>query len=508
MSTLNFLISGLETAIQPHNLLFALIGCTLGMLVGILPGVGPIAGIAILLPLTFYLDATGSIIMLTAIYYGAMYGGTITSVLVNVPGEGSSAITAIDGYQMAKQGRAGSALGIAAIGSFIGGTFATILLVVAAPTLGKIALHFGPPEMFALLTVGICLLVGLGSRSVPLSMLSGFLGLALVIPGTDLFTGTARLTFGSLQMLSGLNFVPMIMGLFGLGEILYHAHLRYTSLSTDVKARAFVSKKDLKESSGAIARGSVLGSVLGVIPGIGTVAPTLMSYALEKKVSKTPERFGKGAIQGVAGPETTNNAYANAAMIPLFTLGIPASPTIAVLMGAFLINGLQPGPRLITENPVLVWAIIASLFVGNLMLLVMNIPLIRIWVMILRIPYHILFPLILVFMIVGSYSVSHSMFDIWVLIAFGIFGYLAKLLDFPIVPIALTLILGPMIETSLRQSFQMTGGSPGILFRGPVSTTFLTLSFLILTAPLWKKLFVAVRSRRPGSSSKPDASIK
>ena len=506
MDTWALLLDGFATALQPQNLLFALVGCALGMMVGILPGVGPIAGISILLPLSFHLDATGSIIMLAAIYYGAMYGGTITTVLLNVPGEGSSAITAIDGYQMAKQGRAGSALGIAAIGSFIGGTVATILLVLAAPTLATLALSFGPPELFALLVFAICLLVGLGSRSVLLSLVSGALGLALVLPGTDLFTGMPRLTFGHLELLSGLDFVPIIMGLFGLGEIFYNAHLRYVTAHAHAKASARVSRQDLKDSSGAIARGSVLGSVLGIIPGVGTVAPTLMSYALEKKISKNPGAFGNGAIQGVAGPETTNNAYANSAMIPLFTLGIPASPTIAVLMGAFLINGLTPGPKLFESNPTLVWGIIASLFVGNAILLIMNLPLIRIWVQIVRIPYNLLFPLIVVFMVIGSYSVNKSLWDVGVLIAFGLFGYFAKLIDFPIVPIALTLILGPMLEKSLRQSIQYSGGDPAVFFRGPISTTFLVIAMLVITFPLWSRAILPVSGlllrRMPGRANR------
>lgn len=507
MESLDLLLLGFETALQPQNLIFALIGCALGMAVGILPGIGPIAGIAILLPLSFYLDATGSIIMLAAIYYGAMYGGTITTVLLNVPGEGSSAITAIDGYAMSKQGRAGSALGIAAIGSFIGGTFATILLVLAAPTLARVAISFGPPEIFALLFLGMALLVGLGSRTVLLSVVSGLLGLAIVIPGTDVFTGTPRFTFGSIELLSGLSFVPIIMGLFGLAEIFYSTHLRTVKSSIAGKAYARISWKDFKESSGAIGRGTVLGSATGLIPGIGTVAPTLMSYALERKVSKTPERFGKGAIQGVAGPETTNNAYANAAMIPLFTLGIPASPTIAVLMGAFLINGLQPGPGLFTQHTPLVWAIIASLFIGNVILLIMNLPLIRVWVQIVKVPLHLLYPLILVFMVVGSYSISRSMFDVWVLLFFGVLGYLAKLIDFPVVPIAVTIILGPMMEKALRQSIQISGGDLGVFFRSIPATVFIAIALIVLTSPMWLKGVKAIYRRvRPSRALVPEKS--
>ncbi|TDE03129.1 tripartite tricarboxylate transporter permease [Jiangella asiatica] len=489
MDALSSLVDGFAVALQPGNLLFALIGCVLGMVVGVLPGIGPIAGIAILLPLTFYLDPTGSIIMLAAIYYGAMYGGTITTVLLNVPGEGSSAITAIDGYKMAQQGRAASALGIAAIGSFVGGIAATVLLVLAAPPLAEVALDFGPPELFALLFLGLTLLVGLGSRSVWLSMLSGVLGLAFVVPGTDAVTGTPRLTFGSVELLDGLDFVPIIMGLFGLSEILYRAHQKRSDVGTTRSASAGVSRRDLKESAGAIARGSAIGSALGVVPGIGTTAPTLMSYALERRISRTPERFGRGAIQGVAGPETTNNAYVSSSMIPLFTLGIPASPTIAILLGAFLINGLTPGPALFTEEPELVWGVIASLFVGNLILLVLNLPLIRVWVLILKIPEPILFPLIMAFMVLGSYTVSRSIFDVWVLIAFGLLGYAAKLLDFPVVPIALTIILGPLLEKALRQSLQMSGGDADVFVRSPIATVLLVAAGLVLLSPLPRRLY-------------------
>lgn len=501
MESLDFLLSGFQTALQPENLIFALIGCSLGMLVGMLPGIGPIAGIAILLPLTFYLDATGAIIMLAAIYYGAMYGGTITTVLFNVPGEGSSAITAIDGYQMAKKGRASSALGIAAIGSFIGGVFATTVLVFAAPILGKLAINFGPPELFALLLVGLTLLIGLGGRSITLSILSGLLGLAIVLPGTDLFTGTTRYTFDRIELYDGLNFVPIIMGLFGLGEILHNVHLRHVETKNNIKAKSVVSLSDINESKGAIARGSLLGTVLGVIPGIGTVAPTLVSYAIEKRIAKNPDEFGKGAIQGVAGPETTNNAYANSAMIPLFTLGIPASPTIAILMGAFLINGLQPGPALFQENPTLVWGIIASLFIGNAILLVMNLPLVGLWVRILNVPTRILFPLIMIFMLIGSYSINRSMFDIWILIAFGLFGYFAKLIDFPLVPITLTIILGPILEKSLRQSLQISGGSLDILFRSPASTFFICTAGVIILIPILLGVRKAIKKNIPQSKS-------
>lgn len=488
MYALQSLIMGFSVALQPQHLLFAFLGCVMGTLTGVLPGIGPIAGMAILLPITFQLDATSAIIMLAAIYYGSMYGGTITTILMNVPGEGASAITALDGYQMAKQGRAGAALAIAAIGSFIGGTIATITLVVAAPPLASIALRFGPPEFFGLMVLGVSLLMGLSGSSVLRGLVSGMFGLALTIPGTDLVEGIPRMSFGSMDLLDGVTFVPVIMGLFGIAEILLNAEAESREVFEAKMSSLMLTLKDLKDSFWPIVRGTVIGISLGVIPGIGTIAPTLGSYAVEKRMSKHPERFGTGAIEGVAGPEATNNAYANAAMIPLFTLGVPASPTLAVLVGAFMMNGLQPGPFLFRDNPEFVWAVIASLYIGNVMLLILNLPLVGLWVKILKVPYSILFPLILAFTAIGSYSIRNSVFDVWVLIAFGVIGYLFKKLDIPIAPVALTLILGPLMEKSLRQSMAMSGGDVTILLRSPVSTGLLAISVLILLSPIVRLL--------------------
>ncbi len=494
MDVLASLLDGFAVALRPENLLFAFLGSVVGTAVGVLPGIGPIAGIAILLPLTFKLDATGAIIMLSAIYYGAMYGGTITAVLMNVPGEGASAVTCIDGYRMARNGRAGAALAIAAIGSFIGGTVATIVLVFAAPPLARVALNFGPPEFFALMVLGLVLLVTFSGEKVLLGLLSALLGMALAIPGVDFVEGTPRLTFGIMELSDGLGFVPVIMGLYGIGEVLYSLERKEAPTIEDAQVGAtMLTAEEMKESAAPIARGTVLGIFLGLIPGIGTILPTLASYALEKKVSRHPERFGHGAIAGVAGPETTNNAYANGALIPLFTLGVPASPTIAVLLGAFMMNGLQPGPFLFRDKPDFVWGVIASLYIGNLILLVLNLPLVGLWVRLLKVPHSILFSLILAFTLLGAFVTSNSLFDIGVLIVFGIVGYVFKKLDIPIAPMAFTLILGPLTENSLRQALSMSGGELSILTRGPISTGLLILAAAALLYPM----VAALRSRRP-----------
>lgn len=482
--TLASLIGGFAIALQPENLLFALIGSVVGTAVGVLPGIGPIAGIAILLPLTFKLDATGAIIMLSAIYYGAMYGGTITSVLMNVPGEGASAVTAIDGYQMAKRGRGGAALAIAAIGSFIGGTVATIVLVVAAPALAAVALKFGPPEFFALMLLGLILLVSFASEALLPSLISALVGLALSVPGSDIVEGTARITFGHIDLLDGISFVPVIMGLYGIAEILTSLDRRMQPIDMTAIGSTSLTRQEVRASVMPIARGTALGVFFGLIPGIGTILPTVVSYAVEKKLAREPGRFGKGAIEGVAGPETTNNAYSNGALIPLFTLGVPASPTIAVLLGAFMMNGLTPGPFLFRDKPDFVWAVIASLYVGNFILLILNLPMVGLWVRLLKIPYSILFPCVLAFTVLGAYVTRSSMLDVWLVIGFGLIGYLARKIDFPVAPMAFTLILGPLTEKALRQALSMSGGDLAILVRGPISTGILILCAVALLLPL------------------------
>lgn len=480
MDTLQFLLAGFGAALQPTNLAFALIGCVLGTLIGVLPGVGPAAGTAILIPLTFKLDATGAIIMLCAIYYGAMYGGTITSVLLNVPGEAASVITCIDGYQMAKQGRGGVALGIAAIGSFIGGIFAAVALVVVAKPLSTLALSFGPPEFFALMLVGLCLVTGLAGRSLIAGVLMTVLGLLLAMIGIDPVRGAPRFTFGVPDLYDGIGFIPVVMGLFGVGEILATAEKPYREIIKTNLASVLPSREDWGRSLGAIGRGTGIGFFLGLIPGVGAIIPTFMSYIVEKKVSRTPEDFGKGAIEGVAGPETANNAYANAAMVPLLTLGIPSSPTIAVLMGAFIVNGLTPGPFLFTEKPELVWAVIASFFIGNVLLLILNLPLVGLWAKILEVPWQYVCAGTLLFCLIGAYSINQSVFDIWVMLVFGVIGYGLRKLDFPLAPAVLGLILGPQLEKSLRTSLEMSAGDWTIFATRPITAVLLVLSAVIL----------------------------
>lgn len=478
--TLNYLLAGFAAAATPTNLLFALIGCFLGTLIGVLPGIGPAAGTAILIPLTFQLDATGAIIMLAAIYYGAMYGGTITSVLINVPGEAASVITCIEGHAMAKKGRAGAALGIAAIGSFIGGVVATVLLVVVATPLSKLALSFGPPEFFALMVVGLVLVTSLAGESLLAGILMTVTGLLISLIGLDPVRGAPRFTFGMLELYDGLNFIPVVMGLFGIGEILATAEKPYREvIRTNLKG-LIPSRDEWRRSMGAIWRGTGLGFFLGLIPGVGAIIPTFMSYILEKRLSKHPEQFGTGVIEGVAGPETANNSYANGAMVPLLTLGIPSSPTIAVLMGAFIINGLTPGPLLFQERPELVWAVIASFFIGNVLLLILNLPLVGLWAKILEIPYQYICAGTLLFCIIGAYSINQSIFDLWVMLGCGIIGYLLRKLNFPLAPLVLGLILGPQIEKSMRTSLEMSAGDFSIFITRPLCASLLALAVAIL----------------------------
>ncbi|MEI8190215.1 MAG: tripartite tricarboxylate transporter permease [candidate division NC10 bacterium] len=491
METLPLLLNGFATALQPMNLLFALLGCLLGTLVGVLPGIGPSAATAILIPVTFILAPTPAIIMLAAIYYGAMYGGTITSVLVNVPGEAASAVTCLDGYQMARNGRAGAALAIAAIGSFIGGNVAVAALVVVALPLSNLALRFGPPEFFALMLIGLAMVTGLAGRSIVRALVAAIFGLLIAMVGIDPVQGAPRFTFGMTQLLDGLNIVPVVMGLFGVTEILVNVESPARQVFETKMSTLIPTREDLRRSMGAIWRGTGIGLFLGLIPGIGTMVPTFISYAVEKRVSQTPEKFGTGMIEGVAGPETANNAYANAAMIPLFTLGIPASPTLAILMGALMMNGLLPGPLLFQEHSDFVWAVIASFVVGNAILLILNLPLIPMWVAVLKIPYSILFTLILGFAVVGAYSVDSNVFGVGVMLAFGLLGYVFKKLDIPLAPFALTLVLGPMMEKALRQSLEMSGGNLSVFYTRPLTATLLAVAAIILvvnTAPVFSRV--------------------
>ncbi len=488
MESFSNLLMGFSVALQPGNLLLAFLGSALGTLIGVLPGIGPSAGAAILIPLTFQMDPTGAIIMLTALFYGTQYGGTITSVLLNVPGEAASAITCLDGYELAKQGKAGTALSLAAIGSFIGGLFATICLVLAAAPLTKMALQFGPVESFALLTVGLSLVMGLAGKSMVKALMMGVLGLLLSMVGLDPVRGMPRFTFGRLELMEGLDFVPVIMGIFGLAEVLANAEEGFGEITLAKMSSLFPSRSDLKRSVKPIIRGSLIGTGLGLIPGMTGSAASFLSYITEKKSSKTPEKFGTGMVEGVVGPETANNAHANGALIPLFTLGIPSSPTVAVIMGAFMMHGLVPGPFLFTEHPDIAWGVIASFVIGNIILLILNLPLIRIWVKILKIPYGLLFAVILGFMVLGAFSVNNSVFDIMIMLGFGLFAFFMKKMDFPMAPLILTLILGPQMERALRQSLEISQGSFSIFIETPLSAILFVLAVIILIAPAFKSL--------------------
>lgn len=492
MDVVNDLLGGFATALSPQNLLFALIGCLLGTLIGVLPGIGPVAGVALLIPLTLNLEPASAIIMLAAIFYGTAYGGTITSVLLNTPGEASSAITTIDGYAMTRQGRAGVALTIAAVGSFVGGVVATIGLVVAARPLGSLGLRIGPPEFFGLMVVGISLLVALAGRSMVRALISGVLGLLIAMVGIDPVAGAPRFTFGSDRLLDGVSFVAVIVGLFGLSEILLATTGgRRRPLAPGMRG-LLPTRVDIRRSVPAIARGTGVGFALGLIPGMTGSVSSLLSYGAERKFSRYRDELGSGAVEGVAGPETANNAHANGALIPLFTLGIPASPTIAVLMGAFLQQGLTPGPTLFTEHSDVAWAIIASLFIGNVILLVLNVPLVRVWTAILRIPEKILTALILLFLVIGAYTINYSVFDVFVMILFGVAGLFMRRLDIPLAPLVLTLVLGPLMERSLRESLDISQGSFSIFLTRPLTVVLLGIGVLIAVSPL-------LRLRKPAA---------
>jgi len=488
VESLQNLLMGFSVALSFQNLLFATIGCILGTLIGVLPGLGPAAGTALLIPITFRLEPTAAIIMLAAIYYGAMYGGTITSVLINVPGEAASVVTCLDGYEMAKRGRAGAALGIAAIGSFVGGTVATFGLVLVALPLSRFALKFGPPEYFALLCVGLSLVMGLAGKSLSRAMIMGVVGLIISMVGIDPVEGAPRFTFGIAKLMDGIGFIPVVMGFFGIGEILLNAEKALTGVMAEggKVGSLFPRRDEWRVSIYSILRGTGLGFFLGLIPGTNSAVAAFMSYVVEKKVSKHPEKFGTGVIEGVAGPETANNSYANAALIPLFTLGLPGSPTIAILMGALILNGLMPGPLLFQQHAQFVWAVIASLYIGNVILLILNLPLVGVWVKLLKIPYESLVVMILIFCMIGAYSIANSILDIGVMIFCGVLGYVFKKLDFPMAPAILTLVLGPLMERSLRESLALSQGDYSTFVTRPIALFFLLVTAAILITSAWQ----------------------
>ena len=502
MDLLNYLGIGFSVALQPINLFYCFVGVFIGTLVGVLPGIGPVGAMSLLLPTTFKATPEAAIIMLGGIYYGAMYGGSTTSILVNIPGEAASVVTCLDGYQMARQGRAGPALGIAAFASFIAGTLAIVGLMLLAPPLSQFALRFGPPEYFTLMVLGLTILIYLAHGSMPKALLMACFGIVLGLIGLDSINARPRFTFDKLELLDGVGLVPIVMGLFGISEVLLNIEqvARREIFETKIKG-LLPSAQDWRESKGAIARGSLLGFFLGILPGGGAVISSFISYAIEKRVSRHPERFGKGAIEGVAGPEAANNAGAGGGFIPLMTLGIPPNVVMAMLLGAFMIHGVQPGPLMMKQNPGLFWGVIVSMYIGNIMLLILNLPLIGIWVQVLKVPYKILFPLILLFCLIGVYTVSNAVFDIYIMIVFGIIGYLMKKFDYEGAPLVLAFVLGPLMENNLRKSLIMSQGDFSIFFTRPLSAVSLILALFLLVSP-----FIPWMGKRRGEIPKEEIS--
>lgn len=483
--SLDLLLQGFASALTPTNLVFALFGSLVGTLVGVLPGIGPTAAIAMLLPLALKIPQTPGLIMMAAIYYGAMYGGSTTAIVVNIPGEASSVPTAMDGYQLTKQGRAGPTLGISAISSFVAGTISLLGLTLFAPLLASVALMFGPPEYFALMFMALSLVVGLSGRSLLKGLLATAFGLLIMMVGQDPLSGATRFTFGSIQLMAGVNFIAVIVGLFAVGEVLVNVEKELKSIYAEKITSFLPTWEDVRYTWPAMIRSSVIGFFLGLLPGCPPSVTVWVAYDVEKRASKHPERFGKGAIDAVAAVEGCNNATVSGGFVPLFAFGLPAAPALAVLLGAFMMFKLQPGPMLFKENPQLVWAIIASMYVGNLLLLVLNLPLVGIWARIAQIPFGILGPLILIFSIIGAYTVRFSMFDVWVALVFGVIGYLMRKLSIPLAPLVLATVLAQMLETNLQQSLILSHGSPLIFFNRPISAVFMILAIVTVARGLW-----------------------
>ncbi|HVP76803.1 MAG TPA: tripartite tricarboxylate transporter permease [Thermodesulfobacteriota bacterium] len=467
---LEYFTLGIQVALQPVNLFYCFVGVFIGTLIGVLPGIGPVGAMSLLLPATFSVSPVGAIIMMSGIFYGAQYGGSTTSILVNIPGEASSVITCLDGYQMARKGRAGPALGMAAIGSFIAGTISIVGLMVLAYPLAKAALSFGPPEYFVLMCLGLVVLTFLTQGSMYKALMMALLGILLGFVGLDMFTATPRFTFGVNELMDGIGIVPLMMGLFGVSEILMNIEQPLKRKIYETKIKGLLpTLQDWVVCKWAVLRGTVIGFFLGILPGGGAVLASFVSYAVEKRVSPYPEKFGTGVIEGVAAPESANNAAAQSSFIPLLSLGIPPNVVMAVLFGGLLIHGIQPGPLLIRSHPEIFWGVVMSMYIGNVMLLALNLPLIGMWVKILKVPYAILFPLILLFCLIGVYSVNNSVLDIYLMILFGVVGYLMRKFDFEPAPMALAYVLSPLLETSLRQSLNISGGSFVIFFSRPIS---------------------------------------
>ena len=493
MELFHNLIYGFEVALSWQNLLYCMIGVSVGTLIGVLPGIGPLATIAMLLPITFNVAPVGALIMLAGIYYGAQYGGSTTAILVNLPGETSAVVTCIDGYQMARQGRAGPALAIAAIGSFVAGTFGTMLIAVAGPSLADLALKFGAPEYFSLMLMGLVAAAVLAQGDMVKSLAMVAMGLLLGIVGTDVNTGVQRFSFGVTELSDGIGFIVVAVGVFAIGEIMANlGNPEKRAVFTEKVKNLMPTREDFKASIGPITRGTLIGSFFGVLPGTGPAIASFASYMVEKKIAKYPSRFGKGAIEGVAAPESANNADAQCKFIPMLALGLPASGVMALMLGALTIQGIQPGPEVMTTRPELFWGLVASMWIGNALLVVLNLPMIGLWVKLLKVPYRFLFPAIMAFSAIGIYSVNNSSFEIYLTALFGVIGFLWIKLGCPPAPMLLGFVLGPMMEEHLRRAMLMSKGNPSVFFTRPISLAFLIATLLILIVIV----LPAVRSRR------------
>ncbi len=487
MDTFSSLFHGFAVALHPDNIFLVFAGCFLGTLVGILPGIGPVGAISILLPITFQLEPTGAIIMLAGIYYGVMYGGSTTSILVNVPGETASVVTCLDGYQMARQGRVGPALGIAAFGSFIAGTIGLIGLQLIAVPLSRIALKFGPPEYFAIVTLGFVFITYLSHGSRLKAVIMAFVGLLLSSVGLDPITSEQRMTLGIPNLFEGIGVAPLAMGLFGVAEVLKNFETLASGSIVRVKIKnLFPTRLDWLQAKWSIVRGTCVGFFLGILPGGGPVIATFVAYGVEKWAAKNPERFGTGTIEGVAAPESANNAAASTSFIPLLTLGIPPNPVLAVLFGAFLIHGILPGPLLIRDHPDMFWGVVGSMYIGNCVLLILNLPLIPLWVQVLKVPGKILYPLVLLFCVLGAYGINNNVFDIVVMFLFGIAGYLLKKKGYEGPPLILAFVLGPMFEVNLRRSLLISQGSFSIFLARPIALGAIICSVIFMIVPLYQ----------------------
>ncbi len=495
MDFFNNILIGFQVAIQPFNFFLAFLGCLVGTLVGVLPGLGPVATISILLPISYQFPAVGAIFLLSGIYYGAMYGGSTTSILVNIPGEASSVMTCVDGYQMAKQGRAGPALAVAAIGSFIAGTLGIAGMALLSPPLAKVAISFGPPEYTSLMVLGFMILTFLARTTMAKALLSAAFGLFLSTIGLDAVSGESRFMFSIRELYDGVGLVPVVMGLFGISEVFLNLEGMRGRQEVNVyeKLNLFPTREDWGKFIPASLRGTIIGFFLGILPGGGATLASFVSYGIEKKLSKYPEKFGTGVVEGVASPEAANNAACQGSFIPLMTLGIPANAVMAVLLGALLIHGITPGPLLLKNHPDLFWGLIVSMYIGNLMLIFLNLPLLGIWVQVLRVPYNILFPLIILLCVIGVYSVNNSVVDIIIMIVFGIVGYIMKKTDYEGAPLVLALVLGGIFENSLRQSLMLSDGSLTIFFSRPISLGFLITAMFILVIPF---ILIILRKKR------------